>query len=83
MDLNVNANYPINEYIEIQTLYESTFGVSVSTSCFDNQQELFWTGNSDGRVTSFYGVSLSKYTSFRVQQDNNSGIKTNIAFFFT
>jgi hypothetical protein len=71
MDLNVNANYPINEYIELQTLYESPFGVSISTSCFDSQQELFWTGNSEGRVCSYFSVSLSKYTSFRVQQDTN------------
>lgn len=67
MDLNVNANYSLNEYIELQTLYESNFGASITTSCFDSQQELFWVGNNEGRVSSFYSVSLSKYTSFRVQ----------------
>ena len=76
MDLNLNANYPINEYIELQTLYEpSVFGASITASSFDSQQELFWTGHSDGRVSSHYSVSLSKYTSFRVQQDQYAEIR--------
>ncbi|KAG9251289.1 ubiquitin carboxyl-terminal hydrolase-domain-containing protein [Emericellopsis atlantica] len=37
----------------------------VSTMTFDNLQELLWTGNEYGRVTSFYGAELQRYTSFR------------------
>ena len=76
MDINVTSGYPINEYIEIQTLYDHQFGVPIYASCFDSQQELFWTGNAQGRVTSYYGVSLSKYTSFSVPFDTNPEIKT-------
>ncbi|KAI6783498.1 ubiquitin carboxyl-terminal hydrolase family protein [Emericellopsis cladophorae] len=37
----------------------------VSTMTFDNLQELLWTGNEYGRVTSFYGAELQRYTSFK------------------
>ncbi|KZF21116.1 hypothetical protein L228DRAFT_269516 [Xylona heveae TC161] len=36
-----------------------------STLAFDNSQELLWAGNEYGRVSSFYGPELQKYTSFR------------------
>lgn len=32
---------------------------------FDPSQELLWTGNEHGRVTSFYGHELQRYTSYR------------------
>ncbi|KAH7093275.1 PAB-dependent poly(A)-specific ribonuclease subunit PAN2 [Paraphoma chrysanthemicola] len=37
----------------------------VSTFAFDTTQELLWTGNNQGRVTSFYGPQLERYTSYR------------------
>ncbi|KAM0499583.1 hypothetical protein ACHAPB_005909 [Verticillium nonalfalfae] len=37
----------------------------VTTMTFDPQQELLWTGNDYGRVTSFYGTELQRYTSFK------------------
>ncbi|KAI9759589.1 MAG: Protein kinase C-like 1 [Chaenotheca gracillima] len=37
----------------------------VSLLAFDTFQELLWTGNEYGRVTSFYGPKIQKYTSFR------------------
>ncbi|KAK3699816.1 poly(A)-specific ribonuclease [Vermiconidia calcicola] len=37
----------------------------VSTLAFDTSQELLWTGNEYGRVTSFYGQELQRYTSYR------------------
>lgn len=48
MDLNVGSeNYSINDYIEVQTLYEPTFEFSITASCFDSNQELLWTGNNE------------------------------------
>lgn len=35
-----------------------------ATLAFDSSQELLWTGNSYGRVSSFYGVELQRYTTF-------------------
>ncbi|KAL6918053.1 hypothetical protein FSHL1_009482 [Fusarium sambucinum] len=37
----------------------------VTTMTFDTVQELLWTGNDYGRVTSFYGPELQRYTSFK------------------
>ncbi|KAH7175699.1 ubiquitin carboxyl-terminal hydrolase-domain-containing protein [Dactylonectria macrodidyma] len=37
----------------------------VTTMTFDTSQELLWTGNDYGRVTSFYGTELQRYTSFK------------------
>jgi PAB-dependent poly(A)-specific ribonuclease subunit 2 len=37
----------------------------VTTMTFDTIQELLWTGNDYGRVTSFYGPELQRYTSFK------------------
>ncbi|TEA13362.1 PAN2-PAN3 deadenylation complex catalytic subunit PAN2 [Colletotrichum sidae] len=37
----------------------------VTTMTFDTSQELLWTGNDYGRVTSFYGRELQRYTSFK------------------
>ncbi|XTI82352.1 PAB-dependent poly(A)-specific ribonuclease subunit PAN2 [Cenococcum geophilum] len=37
----------------------------VTTFAFDTSQELLWIGNDFGRVMSFYGPNLEKYTSYR------------------
>lgn len=74
-NMDLNTGYPINEYIELQTLYESQYGVSITTSAFDSHQELFWTGTDDGRVSSYYGASLAKYTSFKVPTDSSPDVK--------
>lgn len=39
------------------------------TCCdFDTAQELMWAGNEYGRVASFYGPELQKYTSYRAHE---------------
>ncbi|KAF2110710.1 ubiquitin carboxyl-terminal hydrolase-domain-containing protein [Lophiotrema nucula] len=52
----------------------------VTTFAFDTTQELLWTGNEYGRVTSFYGPSLERYTSYRAHGANEGAIKQ---FLFT
>ncbi|KAI8048805.1 ubiquitin carboxyl-terminal hydrolase-domain-containing protein [Syncephalis plumigaleata] len=39
--------------------------VAVTAAVFDYDQELLWTGNERGRVTSYVGTGIHKYTSFR------------------
>lgn len=74
MDLNT-VYPPLNEYIEIQTLHEPQYGVQITASAFDSQQELFWTGSEDGRVSAYYGASLSKYISFKVPTFSEPDVK--------
>lgn len=37
----------------------------IATFLFDTNQELLWVGNEYGRVSSFYGSELQRYTSFK------------------
>ncbi|CCT69952.1 related to PAN2-component of Pab1p-stimulated poly(A) ribonuclease [Fusarium fujikuroi IMI 58289] len=47
----------------------------VATMTFDNSQELLWTGNEYGRVTSFYGTELQRYTSFKAHASSDGPIR--------
>ncbi|KFA65317.1 hypothetical protein S40285_02673 [Stachybotrys chlorohalonatus IBT 40285] len=47
----------------------------VATMTFDNAQELLWTGNDFGRVTSFYGSELQRYTSFKAQLSSDGPVR--------
>ncbi|KAF4453494.1 PAB-dependent poly(A)-specific ribonuclease subunit PAN2 [Fusarium austroafricanum] len=47
----------------------------VTTMTFDNSQELLWTGNDYGRVTSFYGTELQRYTSFKAHASSDGPIR--------
>jgi PAB-dependent poly(A)-specific ribonuclease subunit 2 len=40
---------------------------------FDTCQELIWTGNVYGRVTSFYSTDLARYTSFMCHSSKEAG----------
>lgn len=44
--------------------------VPVQTLKFDDQQELLWSGNVCGHVTSYYSEQLTKYTSFSIGTDD-------------
>ncbi|KAH7135765.1 PAB-dependent poly(A)-specific ribonuclease subunit PAN2 [Dendryphion nanum] len=52
----------------------------VTTFAFDTSEELLWTGNDFGRVTSFYGPSLERYTSYRGHDATEGAVKQ---FLFT
>ncbi|KAM0226351.1 hypothetical protein ACHAPQ_003459 [Fusarium lateritium] len=47
----------------------------VTTMTFDNSQELLWTGNDYGRVTSFYGTELQRYTSFKAHASSDGPVR--------
>ncbi|OLN95998.1 PAB-dependent poly(A)-specific ribonuclease subunit PAN2 [Colletotrichum chlorophyti] len=47
----------------------------VTTMMFDTAQELLWTGNDYGRVTSFYGSELQRYTSFKVHSTPDGPVR--------
>lgn len=42
---------------------------------YDTSQELLWTGNGFGRVTSFYGPDLQRYTSYRGHDPVEGAVK--------
>ncbi|PGH11073.1 PAB-dependent poly(A)-specific ribonuclease subunit PAN2 [Helicocarpus griseus UAMH5409] len=46
-----------------------------STIAFDDSQELLWTGNEFGRVTSFYGPELQRYTSVRAHPASEGPVR--------
>ena len=54
MDLNLAGNYAVNDYMEVQSIYDPHYECPITTSIFDNYQELLWTGNSDVRYFIYY-----------------------------
>ncbi|KAK5995204.1 PAN2-PAN3 deadenylation complex catalytic subunit PAN2 [Cladobotryum mycophilum] len=47
----------------------------VTTMTFDTSQELLWTGNDYGRVTSFLSTELQRYTSFKAHQSSDGAVR--------
>ncbi|KAG5680909.1 hypothetical protein PVAND_010387 [Polypedilum vanderplanki] len=56
------------EYLELGTTLSNNLSCGITTVKFDTHEELIWTGNQSGYVSSFYGSTMQKYTSFRVHQ---------------
>ncbi|KAF7719834.1 PAN2-PAN3 deadenylation complex catalytic subunit PAN2 [Penicillium ucsense] len=46
-----------------------------TTVAFDDMMELLWTGNEYGRVSSFYGPDLQRYTSVRAHPVSDGGVR--------
>ncbi|USW48021.1 Putative ribonuclease H-like superfamily, exonuclease, RNase T/DNA polymerase III [Septoria linicola] len=44
----------------------------VSTFSFDTSEELLWVGSDSGKITSFFGPDLQKYTSYRAHASSTS-----------
>ncbi|CAB4393897.1 unnamed protein product [Rhizophagus irregularis] len=57
----------MDNWYEVRTTCDTNINVSapISAIAFDPYQELLWTGNEKGRVTSHFGSGLHRYTSFR------------------
>ncbi|KAH9885476.1 PAB-dependent poly(A)-specific ribonuclease subunit PAN2 [Xylariomycetidae sp. FL2044] len=47
----------------------------VTVLAFDTIQELLWTGNDYGRVSSFYGTKLQPYTSFKAHTAHDGPVR--------
>ncbi|RDA83187.1 hypothetical protein CP532_6442 [Ophiocordyceps camponoti-leonardi (nom. inval.)] len=47
----------------------------VTTMMFDTSQELLWTGNDYGRVTSFLRTDLQRYTSFKAHHTRDGPVR--------
>ncbi|KAI9690962.1 MAG: poly(A)-specific ribonuclease [Bathelium mastoideum] len=52
-----------------------TLATPVSTFAFDTAQELLWAANEYGRITSFYGLELQKYTSYKGHSPQDGPVK--------
>ncbi|KAH8884604.1 hypothetical protein GQ53DRAFT_697301 [Thozetella sp. PMI_491] len=46
-----------------------------STVAFDTSHELLWVGSERGRVTSFYGTEMQRYTSFRSHPSTDGPVR--------
>lgn len=57
------------EYLELGTIPSSNISCGLTTVKFDSHEELIWTGNQNGFLTSFFGPHMQRYTSFRVSQN--------------
>ncbi|VDM97208.1 unnamed protein product [Thelazia callipaeda] len=63
--LNSELRIPEGGFALLSTVPQNASLAHVITALtFDPYQELLWTGNSMGRVVSFYGAELEKYTAF-------------------
>ncbi|XP_072105007.1 PAN2-PAN3 deadenylation complex catalytic subunit PAN2 isoform X3 [Mobula birostris] len=57
-------------YSELHTVVAEV-GVPVTTAHFDIQDEMLWVGSHGGHVTSFFGPTMERYSSFRVNSTDD------------
>ncbi|CAG9536218.1 unnamed protein product [Cercopithifilaria johnstoni] len=70
--MNNEARIPEGGFALLSTTPQSaTLAHFISALTFDPYQELLWTGNNMGRVVSFYGAQLDKYTAFLSAANSN------------
>ncbi|VDK79942.1 unnamed protein product [Litomosoides sigmodontis] len=76
--MNNEARIPEGGFALLSTTPQNeTLAHFISALAFDPFQELLWTGNNMGRVVSFYGAQLDKYTAFL--SEANSSIRALLA----
>ncbi|KAF2717991.1 hypothetical protein K431DRAFT_333256 [Polychaeton citri CBS 116435] len=70
---NMEADWNETARIALPAPPPSSPPTLVSTVAFDTSQELLWVGNTHGRLTSFYGADLQRYTSYRGHAEKQRG----------
>lgn len=55
------------EYLQLGTISNNA-SCGFTTVKFDTHEELIWTANTSGYVSSYFGASMQRYTAFRVHQ---------------
>ena len=68
---NLRPDYLFLKYVLSDSGSHARTQPSVSSLSFDHQEELLWMGNDSGHVTSYYGLDMTKYTSFQVHSEND------------
>ncbi|CAF1407112.1 unnamed protein product, partial [Didymodactylos carnosus] len=66
MDGETPYAYEYSESAALFNSYAETNPPQITATEFDNAQELLWAGSNEGRVVSYFGCELRKYTAFRV-----------------
>uniref|UniRef100_A0A3Q0S8Q1 PAN2-PAN3 deadenylation complex catalytic subunit PAN2 n=1 Tax=Amphilophus citrinellus TaxID=61819 RepID=A0A3Q0S8Q1_AMPCI len=62
----------------------SEVGIPVTATHFDLQEEMLWMGNHRGHVTSFFGPTMARYSSFQVHTTDDvrhiQSLETGVLF---
>ncbi|KRY01818.1 PAB-dependent poly(A)-specific ribonuclease subunit 2 [Trichinella pseudospiralis] len=62
--------FPAGHFVLLNSIMDSAASTGgVTAVAFDSVEELLWTGNAEGHVTSYHGSALTRYTSFQMLDD--------------